>query len=84
MEQLVQQEAHSNVPAVVVEVPAIPSNFAATWPTLPEVKKRYRSDAEQDMRAEILAFYPKLDEPLPMGALAPKLLDLVQRYRIET
>jgi len=84
MEQLVQQEAHSNVPAVVVEVPAIPSNFAASWPTLPEVKKRYRSDAEQDMRAEILTFYPILDEPLPMGALAPKLLDLVQRYRIET
>ena len=84
IEQLVQKEAHAQVPAGVVEVPAIPSNFAASWPALPEVKKRSRSDAEEDMRAEILSFYPRLDEPLPMGTLAPKLLDLVQRYQIET
>jgi len=83
MEKLVQEEAHANVPAVVVEVPAIPSNFAASWPALPDVKKKCRSDAEQDMRAEILSFYPRLDEPLPMAELAPKLLELVQRYESE-
>ena len=83
IERLVQQEAHPNVATVVVEVPAVPSNFAVNWPADPEVKKRYRKDAEQEMRDEILSFYPRLDEALPMRVLAPKLLDLVQRYQIE-
>jgi hypothetical protein len=83
IEKLVQREAQSNVKAVVIEVPPIPAKSAIMWPSLSEVRKRCREGTEQDMSEEILGFYSKLDEDLPMGVLAPKLLDLVQRYQIE-
>jgi len=77
------QKAQANVPVVVVEVPEIPSDSAASWTELPEVRRLCGSGVELDMRKKIRGFYPNPDEPLPMGVLAPKLLDLVQRYRIE-
>lgn len=83
IEALAARESNDGVRMVVVEVPPVTCNHAVNWPTDPEVKKRYRADAQEDLCEDIQRLFPNISEPLSMSDLAPKLLQLLEKYSEE-
>lgn len=81
IETLVQRERDAGLPAVTIELPEVRCDHAVNWPGDREVKARYRREAELELREEIGRLFTPSLETMPMRALAPKLMELIERYR---
>jgi len=70
------------VPSAVITMPEIPADFALSWASHEEVRRRCRPGSHTSLARDILKLYQaRRDRPMPMGRLARELLRLMEQYR---
>jgi len=80
IEQILRQVPE--VPSAVITMPEIPADFAVSWASLKEVRRRCRPGAHPGLVTDILNLYQaRQGLPMPMGQLARELLRLMEQYR---